>query len=249
MRGDEDVRAEGQDVGGEGELVRQARASGRGASPERARVLVIEAVAELGQRLGEGLGRAGFAARVCADARTGLQAFLFDLPDLIVTRAQAADPEGRAVLRDIRAISDVPVVLVGDAGAESVRDRVLAGSVDADEVARLASAIVAAVEGGSRRTDETGWTTGDVASLERTSGPRRITAAQVRSIARSELEAELERLLVDCRGNLAEMARRMGKDRSTIRYHLRRFGMLAEDRSPRPEQAAHAAGEASRPPA
>jgi len=56
----------------------------------------------------------------------------------------------------------------------------------------------------------------------------RVTAAEVRRIARSELEAELARQLVDCRGNLAEVARRMGKDRSTIRYHLRRFGMLTE---------------------
>lgn len=245
MRDDEDVRTAGQEVGFEGELAHPATGNRRSTAAGRARVLVIEAVAELGQQLGEGLGRAGFTARVCADARTGLQAFLCDLPDLIVTRAQAADPEGRVVLGDLRAISDVPVLLVGGVGSASERGRVLSGAVDADEVARVASAIVAASDGGM---DGASWPSGGAASPERAAGPRRITAAEVRSIARSELEAELERQLVDCRGNLAEMARRMGKDRSTIRYHLRRFGMLAEDRSSRPEQAARAAGHVARPP-
>lgn len=64
--------------------------------------------------------------------------------------------------------------------------------------------------------------------------PPRVTAAAVRRNARSELEAELARQLVDCRGNLAEVARRMGRDRSTIRYHLRRFGMLTENGPERP---------------
>ncbi|MAG29262.1 MAG: hypothetical protein CL908_00015 [Deltaproteobacteria bacterium] len=57
---------------------------------------------------------------------------------------------------------------------------------------------------------------------------RTLTAAEVRLLARREFEGELRDLLYECRGNIAEMARRMGKDRSTVRYHLRRLGMLDE---------------------
>jgi transposase-like protein len=44
---------------------------------------------------------------------------------------------------------------------------------------------------------------------------------------------------VECSGNISEIARRMGRDRSTVRYHLRRFGLLEPDRS-RPRRSAAA---------
>ena len=55
-----------------------------------------------------------------------------------------------------------------------------------------------------------------------------MTAADARQLRDRELFDRLERLLIETRGNIAEMGRRMGKDRSTIRYHLRRFGMLGD---------------------
>jgi DNA-binding response OmpR family regulator len=214
-------------------------------------VLVIEEAPEAGRRLVEALARAGLPARVCGDASTGLQAFFSELPDLIVARAPAADPGGRALLRELRAISDVPVVLIGGFGSEPVAergielggDRILPASVEVEEVARLAAENIAG------RTGGIGWDA--VLTAVRAGGgtPKRLTAAQVRRLARSELAAELERQLVECRGNLAEMARRMGKDRSTIRYHLRRFGMLVEDRALRVEAGAQEGGDANRPPA
>jgi len=57
-----------------------------------------------------------------------------------------------------------------------------------------------------------------------------MTAAEARHLRERELFDRLERLLIETRGNIAEMGRRMGKDRSTIRYHLRRFGMLGDGR-------------------
>lgn len=61
-----------------------------------------------------------------------------------------------------------------------------------------------------------------------------ITATEAREIGRRELCFQLERLLVETRGNIAEIGRRIGKDRSTVRYHLRRFGMLGEGGSGAP---------------
>lgn len=57
-----------------------------------------------------------------------------------------------------------------------------------------------------------------------------VTMEEARAQGRRELFERLEALLVETRGNVAEMARRLGKDRSTVRYHLRRFGMLGETR-------------------
>jgi transcriptional regulator with GAF, ATPase, and Fis domain len=56
-----------------------------------------------------------------------------------------------------------------------------------------------------------------------------MTVMEARRRAQQEFRRVLQTNLVECRGNVAEMARRMGKDRSTIRYHLCRFGMLGEN--------------------
>jgi len=64
-----------------------------------------------------------------------------------------------------------------------------------------------------------------------------MTAEQARRLGEAELFERLERLVIETRGNISEVARRMEKDRSTIRYHLRRFGMLrdqARRRGPSP---------------
>lgn len=53
-----------------------------------------------------------------------------------------------------------------------------------------------------------------------------MTADQARLLGQQELFERLEHLVIETRGNIAEIARRLGKDRSTVRYHLRRFGML-----------------------
>lgn len=260
MREDEDGREAGQaleatsavwDRDREGDPDRIDRRGGRSG---RGRVLVIEAVAERGRRLEQALGQVGLAARVCPDAGSGLHAFLRELPDLVVARAAQADPEGADVLRELRAIADVPVLLVlgaqagrgggvamesgrlrGESSCERERlcaggARILPDSADGEQIARIAAAILTDAAGAAHAEEATGAELGPDSARPRSGCPGLVTAAEVRRQARSELAAELERQLVACRGNLAEMARRMGKDRSTIRYHLRRFGMLVDER-------------------
>ena len=184
------------------------------------RVLVVEDPSETGGELGASLAREGFAVRVCPDGLGGLHAFIRELPDLIVTSDRLTGLDGFELVRRVREISDVPVVVVASAPELANReramrlgvDRFLARGLDQHELALVARELVEPV----RRPH---------------SSRKRLTAAHVRSVARSELQAELERLLVECRGNLAEIGRRMGKDRSTIRYHLRRFGMLVDEGS------------------
>lgn len=206
------------------EAVVRAAAGGR-----RSCVLVIEDPDAGGALLGPRLERAGFAVRECADGFAGLDAFIRELPDVIVARDRPAGLDALDLVRRVREISDVPVVLVGAADSPRIRERALRLGVDrfVTEPCELESLPERALD------------------LAEPFAPprvgRRLTAAHVRRLARSELRAELERLLVDCRGNLAEMARRMGRDRSTVRYHLRRFGMLVEERAVWTAGAAHEA--------
>lgn len=65
-----------------------------------------------------------------------------------------------------------------------------------------------------------------------------MTANQARSLGQQELFDRLEALLFETRGNIAEVARRLGKDRSTVRYHLQRFGMLGDRGASMPIDAA-----------
>jgi len=166
--------------------------------------------------LAAALRSAGCSVRACADGLAGLHAFIRALPDLIVASDRQAGLDGFELARRVRELSDVPIALLVAGDSASIReralrlgvDRILVRGADAGELAASVIELVTGVRG---------------------SGAVRLTAAHVRRAVRSELRAELERLLVECRGNLAEMARRMGRDRSTVRYHLRRFGMLVED--------------------
>jgi DNA-binding NtrC family response regulator len=142
-------------------------------------------------------------------------------PDLIVTDCQMPRLDGIGLLRQIREFSDVPVIIMTAFASiadceKAIRlgaNRYLQFRRDLDGVGSVACELV-----GSSRA-ERGLT-----------GLPDMTARRARSMAREELRGELEILLLDCRGNIAEMARRMGRDRSTIRYHLSRLGMLGERR-------------------
>ena len=50
--------------------------------------------------------------------------------------------------------------------------------------------------------------------------------ASARKRRQRELREQLERLLVECQGNIARMADRLGRDRATVVYHLRKFGLF-----------------------
>jgi len=199
---------------GQEELERMREA---GSSGSRLCVLVVGRSEEQGARLVPLFARAGFTVRECADSVSGIDAFIRELPDLIVAHDPIVGREGIELVRRLREISDVPVVVVGPADSPAAREAAIRLGVDRYVTAPHE------LEGLPRLAVE-------LVGPNRPRVVRRpVTAAHVRRAAQAALRAELESLLVACNGNLAEMARRMGKDRSTIRYHLRRFGMLAEE--------------------
>lgn len=203
-------------------------------SPGRA--LVVDDPTEARRRIGDRLAAVGFEIAYADDGLDAFSTFVRHRSNLIVTDRQMPRLNGIGLVRRIREISDVPVVMITAEGSipdceEAMRvgvDRYLQFGRDLDRVGEIARELI---QHHALRA----------LALKRAGGlPRHfhfdragMTASGARSLARRELREELERHLFECGGNIAEVARRMGKDRSTIRYHLRRLEMLepkAKDR-------------------
>ncbi len=201
------------------------------------RALVVDDLESGRMVVGQGLTDAGF--EICY-ARDGLEAMARldeGWPDVIVSDFQMPRLDGLQLLRRVREVSDVPFVMITvfgsipdcEAAMRQGADRFLQFARDSERVGEVARRLVEAVRErvgtdpgarGRRRGER----------LEATRPDRqeaRCTAEEARARVQRELRAELQRLVVECRGNIAEMARRLGRDRSTVRYHLRRLGLLS----------------------
>jgi two-component system response regulator MtrA len=192
----------------------------RSKGPDLPCALVVGDVARGRGRLGIRLAEAGFRVESAADRRDALARVSERYPDIVVTNHEPSGMDGIGLVRCLRATSGVPVVVIATEGSiaeceEAMRlgaDRFLQLRLDLDRVGRVARELV-----GLARADT---------AHDRVPA---LTARQARNLRDRELSETLQRLLYETRGNIAEMARRIGKDRSTVRYHLKRFGML-EDR-------------------
>jgi DNA-binding NtrC family response regulator len=200
---------------------------------EVGRALIVDDLAEAREAVGDRLCRVGFSVAYAEDGLDAFDAFVRDDPNLIVTDRQMPRLNGIGLVRRIRQISNVPVVMLTAFGSipdceEAMRvgvDRYLQFRRDLDRVGEVACELIrdsAAIDDKIRRALPTPAT--GLGRLRQESAG--MTVAEARSLAQQKFREELQRQLTDCNGNVAEMARRMGKDRSTIRYHLRRLGML-----------------------
>lgn len=191
------------------------------------RALVVDDLAEGRLVLSERLVAAGFAVEAASDGVEAYRTFQCAEPDVIVTDAEMPRLNGLALVRRVRAVSDVPIVVITAYASiphceEALRigaDRYLQLRRDLDRVGDVARELVAASGPPPLEERPVG---SEAPARDRTA----MTAEEARRLARRELRRELERQVVLCRGNIAEIARRMGRDRSTIRYHLRRLGLL-----------------------
>jgi DNA-binding NtrC family response regulator len=172
----------------------------------------------------ERLAAVGFGIETAEDGIEALERFAAVAPQIVVSDLQMPRLDGLGLLRRVRAVSNVPIVIITAFGSISVCEeamrlgasRFLQLGRDLDLVGRLARELVEARS----------LTAGGGADAPGDSG-RWLTAEEARALGERELRASLVRLLIECRGNIAEMARRMGRDRSTVRYHLRRMGLLS----------------------
>ena len=95
------------------------------------RVLIVEDDVSIAKRLEAALRREGFTPHVACSAAEGLIEFAEWRPDAIVLDLMLPDRDGRDVCRELRARSDVPIVMV-TARSDPV-DRVVGLELGADD--------------------------------------------------------------------------------------------------------------------
>jgi DNA-binding response OmpR family regulator len=99
-----------------------------GAAP---RILLVEDEASIAEPFARVLARAGFEATIAASAAEAREAFARIGPDLVLLDLNLPDGDGRDVCRELRAISDVPVIMVTARGTEV--DRIVGLELGADD--------------------------------------------------------------------------------------------------------------------
>ena len=192
-------------------------------------VITVDLPPEEGRELGAALRGAGIDPILLAAPTTEpdrlemlakeTRGFLYFVSVTGVTGARdAVSASLEREVEVVRAVSDVPFVILTTFGSISECEQAMRAGADLflqfrRDLARL---------GGLCRE-----------LLER-SEPRRVlaqglTAEEARALGQRELRSVLQRLVVECRGNIAEIARRTKRDRSTVRYHLRRMDLLRKN--------------------
>jgi DNA-binding NtrC family response regulator len=178
--------------------------------------LIVDDSVEARALLHEKLSSCGFRVAQARDAFHALERLPEIAPDLVVTDLRMPGQDGIDLVRRIREFSDVPIIVITAYPSVPTCESALRGGAqrflrwrhDLDRLGEVAAELLNARE--RSEVDE-----GSV---------RDVTAARVRR--QRELRDQLERLLVECQGNIARMADRLGRDRATVVYHLRKFGLF-----------------------
>lgn len=178
--------------------------------------LVVDDTPEARALLHEKLSACGFRVAQARDAFHALERLPEVAPDLVVTDLRMPGQDGIDLVRRIREFSEVPIIVITaypsvptcESAMRGGAQRFLRWRHDLDRLGEVAAELLNARE---RKQAA-------VAAV------RDVTAARVRR--QRELRDRLERLLVECQGNIARMADRLGRDRATVVYHLRKFGLF-----------------------
>ena len=178
--------------------------------------LVVDDTAEARTLLHEKLAACGFRVAQARDAFHALERLPEIAPDLVVTDLRMPGQDGIDLVRRIREFSDVPIIVITaypsvptcESAMRGGAQRFLRWRHDLDRLGEVATELLRTR--GSRKADGP--------------GVRDVAAARMRR--QRELRDHLERLLAECQGNIARMANRLGRDRATVVYHLRKFGLF-----------------------
>lgn len=179
-------------------------------------VLVVDNELRGRRILSRELARAGFDVDVSGDPFDALERVRSSRHVLVVTDFEMPGMDGIELLTRVREFSDVPLIVISAYGTIPVCERaMLLGAhrflrLDED-IDRLGDVACALVD----------------APLE--DDVRPLSAQAARERRGEDLRRWLESMVAECGGNVSEIARRWGKDRSTVRYHLRRLGLWAAD--------------------
>lgn len=88
---------------------------------DRARILVVDDEPQLIRVLRTGLKSRGYDVRGAADAESGLETFSEWHPDLVITDLAMPNVDGLEFCRRLRAISQVPIIVLSAKGEEKIK--------------------------------------------------------------------------------------------------------------------------------
>ncbi|HEY0322951.1 MAG TPA: response regulator transcription factor [Pyrinomonadaceae bacterium] len=98
---------------------------------DKPRILVVDDEAQLTRVLRTGLKARGYDVRVAADGITALETFGDWHPELVITDLAMPDMDGLELCRRLRAVSQVPIIVLSAKGEE--RTKVMALDIGADD--------------------------------------------------------------------------------------------------------------------
>ena len=98
---------------------------------ESGRILVVEDEESLAESIRYNLEREGFAVALAVDGRAALERFRADPPSLVILDLMLPEVSGLDVCRQIRATSDVPIIIV--TAKDSEADKVTGLELGADD--------------------------------------------------------------------------------------------------------------------
>lgn len=178
------------------------------------RALVVDDMLAGRELLAEELREAGFAVTLASSGFQALEKLAERQFDLVVTDFQMPGIDGLELLRRVRESSNTPVIVITAYGTVPICERAMRDGAqrflqfqrDVDTLGRAAVELV---------TD-----------CDQEPPQSSLSLADARNRHAEDLRGELVRLVAECGGNIAEIGRRLGRDRSTVRYHLMKFGLL-----------------------
>jgi two-component system response regulator RegX3 len=156
-------------------------------SGSQARILIVEDEASLADTVRYNLEREGYAVAVASDGRRALDRFRADDPSLVILDLMLPELSGLDVCRQIRQISNVPIIIVTAKDAEA--DKVSGLELGADDYVTKPFSVrelVSRVRAHLRREDMTG---GSAASATLTGGPVELDPVRHEVRIRGELIA------------------------------------------------------------
>ncbi len=92
---------------------------------DKPRILVVDDESQLIRVLRTGLSSRGYQVRAAADGAAGFEAFTEWHPDLVITDLAMPNVDGLELCRRVRAVSQVPIIILSAKGEEKVKVQAL----------------------------------------------------------------------------------------------------------------------------
>jgi two-component system, OmpR family, response regulator RegX3 len=215
-------------------------------SGSQARILVVEDEASLADTVRYNLEREGYAVAVASDGRRALDRFRTDNPSLVILDLMLPELSGLDVCRQIRQISNVPIIMV--TAKDSEADKVSGLELGADDYVTKPFSVrelVSRVRAHLRREDMTG---GSATSATFTGGPVELDPIRHEVRIRGELiaippkEFALLEMLLRLKGRLLTRDHLIAEvwggdyfgDTKTLDVHVKRLRQKLEEDPHRP---------------